>query len=218
MKDQRIIRVLHCLQKVTAAWEAPIVTQLARESRSPFVLLISTLLSLRTKDDVTAAATEKLIALANTPEAMLRLSDQTIRKAIYPVGFYRNKARTIREVSRDLLNRFGGKVPGSLDELLSLKGVGRKSANLVLALGFGMDTICVDTHVHRISNRLGFVRTKSPEQTEYDLREVLPRRYWSNYNTWMVAFGQQICRPISPLCSQCPVETLCPKIGVTRSR
>jgi endonuclease-3 len=218
MKDQRIIKVLHSLQKATAAWEEPIVTQLARESRSPFVLLISTLLSLRTKDDITAAATEKLIALANTPEAMLRLSDQTIRKAIYPVGFYRNKARTIREVSRELLNRFGGKVPDSLDELLSLKGVGRKSANLVLALGFGIDTICVDTHVHRISNRLGFVRTKSPEQTEYALQEVLPRCYWSNYNKWMVAFGQQICRPISPLCSQCPVETLCPKIGVTRSR
>lgn len=196
----------------------PIVSLLAEERRGPFSILISTLLSLRTKDEVTAEASERLFALAATPEEMLRLSEEEIRRAIYPVGFYRNKAKTIRSICRDLIDRFDSRVPDTIEQLLSLKGVGRKTANLVVSLGYGKDGICVDTHVHRISNRLGYVATKTPEQTEYALRKKLPRRYWSVFNTLLVAFGRNTCRPLSPLCSRCPVAAYCDRVGVTRSR
>lgn len=198
--------------------ELPIVSHMAKERRDPFTILISTLLSLRTKDEVTVQASEKLFALAATPEEMLRLSEEKIRRAIYPVGFYRNKAKTIRYICRELLDRFDSRVPDTIEQLLTLKGVGRKTANLVVSLGFGKDGICVDTHVHRISNRLGYVVTKTPEETEYALRKKLPRRYWSVFNTLLVAFGRNICRPISPLCSTCPVAKYCDRVGVTRSR
>ena len=178
----------------------------------------STILSLRTKDEVTAAATERLFTLASTPEEMLKLSEEKIIWAIYPVGFYRNKAKTILHICRELIGRFNSQVPDTIEELLSLKGVGRKTANLVVTLGYRKEGICVDTHVHRISNRLGYVRTKTPEQTEYALREKLPLEYWSLYNTLMVAFGRNICRPISPLCGTCPVSSYCDRVGVTRSR
>lgn len=196
----------------------PIVSLLAEERRGPFSILISTLLSLRTKDEVTAEASERLFALAATPEEMLRLSEEEIRRAIYPVGFYRNKAKTIRSICRDLIDRFDSRVPDTIEQLLSLKGVGRKTANLVVSLGYGKDGICVDTHVHRISNRLGYVATKTPEQTEYALRKKLPRRYWSVFNTLLVAFGRNTCRPLSPLCSRCPVAAYCDRVDVTRSR
>lgn len=218
MKDLPITKVIHRLRQTVKAWDEPIVSQMARRRQSPFALLISTLLSLRTKDEVTATATERLLALAQTPEEMLRVSEQTIQKTIYPVGFYRNKARTIRDVSHELIKRFEGRVPDTLEDLLSLKGVGRKTANLIVSLGYGKDGLCVDVHVHRISNRLGFVQTKTPEQTEFALRKILPRRYWSEYNTIIVSFGQHICRPVSPFCSRCPVKAWCPRIGVTRSR
>jgi endonuclease-3 len=198
--------------------DLPIVSQLAEEHRDPFEILISTLLSLRTKDEVTAVATQRLFALASTPEGMLRLSEEAIQKAIYPVGFYRNKAETILHVCRELLDRFGGRVPDSLEALLTLRGVGRKTANLVVALGFGGAGLCVDTHVHRISNRLGYVRTRTPEETEFALRAKLPRKYWLRYNTLLVAFGRNTCRPISPLCSGCPLASYCDRIGVTKSR
>ena len=196
----------------------PIVSQLAAENFDPYALLVSTLLSLRTKDEVTAVATERLLDLARNPEDMLKLSEEEIGKAIYPAGFYRNKARTIREISRALLEKYKGSVPDTIEELLKLKGVGRKTANLVISLGFDKDGICVDTHVHRISNRLGYVTTKTPEKTEHALREKLPKRFWKIYNTLMVAFGRKICRPLSPLCSSCPVHRLCDRNGVTRSR
>lgn len=196
----------------------PIVSQLAAENYDPYALLVSTLLSLRTKDEVTAVATERLLNLARSPENMLKLSEEDIGKAIYPVGFYRNKARTIREISHTLLEKYQGSVPDTMEELLKLKGVGRKTANLVISLGFDKDGICVDTHVHRISNRLGYVTTKTPEKTEAALREKLPKRFWKIYNTLMVAFGQQICRPVSPRCSSCPVYGLCDRAGVTKSR
>ena len=149
---------------------------------------------------------------------MLRLRAGTIEKLIYPVGFYRTKARVLLGVSRDLLDRFGSRVPDDIDALLTLKGVGRKTANLVVTMGYGKPGICVDTHVHRISNRLGYVRTRTPEQTEMALRAKLPRRYWIGYNDLLVSFGQNICVPISPKCSQCPVTDLCPRVGVTSSR
>ena len=149
---------------------------------------------------------------------MRRLSADRIARLIFPVGFYRTKARVLRAISRDLLQRFGGKVPSDLDALLTLKGVGRKTANLVVTVGFGNPGICVDTHVHRISNRLGFVRTATPDQTELALRAKLPRRYWIGYNDLLVAFGQNVCRPLSPHCSSCPVARLCPRVGVGRAR
>ena len=196
----------------------PIVSKLAAENYDPYALLVSTLLSLRTKDKVTAVATERLLNLARSPRDMLKVPEEKIIKAIYPVGFYRNKARTIREISNTLLEKYQGSVPDTIEELLKLKGVGRKTANLVIALGFDKDGICVDTHVHRISNRLGYISTKTPEKTESALREKLPKRFWKIYNTLMVAFGQKICRPVSPRCSSCPVYRFCDRAGVTISR
>lgn len=181
-------------------------------------MLIACLLSLRTQDTTTGPAAARLFALADTPEAMLRLSARRIERAIYPVGFYRTKARVIRGLCRDLLERFDGRVPDDIDALLTLKGVGRKTANLVVTLGFDKPGICVDTHVHRISNRLGYVRTRTPDETEMALRGKLPRRYWIGYNDLLVTFGQNVCAPVSPKCSGCPVAGLCPRVGVRTSR
>lgn len=218
MKDEKIGEVVRALRKSIQGWELPIVTYLAEKRESPYTILISTILSLRTKDEVTAEASSRLFRLADTPADMLRLSEATIAKTIYPVGFYRRKAATILDVSRALRERFGGRVPDSIEELLTLNGVGRKTANLVVSLGYGKPGICVDTHVHRISNRLGYVRTKTPDETENALRKKLPRKYWIEYNTLMVAFGRNVCRPTSPLCSVCPVSSLCDRVGVLRSR
>lgn len=218
MDDRHMAEVIPLLELELAKRELPIVTKLAEEHCDPFEILISTLLSLRTKDEVTAAATERLFSLASTPAEMLRLSEAEIQKAIYPVGFYRNKAETIHHVCRELIKRFQSRVPDSIEELLTLKGVGRKTANLVVSLGFNGAGLCVDTHVHRISNRFGYVRTKSPEETEFALRAKLPPEYWSRYNTLLVAFGRNTCRPISPLCSHCPVKSYCDRVGVVKSR
>ncbi len=218
MDERHMAEIIRRLERELTRGETPIVTLLAERHRNPFEILISTLLSLRTKDEVTAAATKRLFSLAETPAAMLRLDPEEIRRTIYPVGFYRRKAETIREVCRDLIDRFDSRVPATLEELLTLKGVGRKTANLVVSLGYGGAGICVDTHVHRISNRLGYVRTRTPEETEFALRKRLPRRYWIRFNTLLVAFGQNTCRPLSPLCSTCPIARYCDRVGVTRSR
>jgi endonuclease-3 len=218
MQDNKISTVIKILKKELAVGTMPIVSHLAEDQRDPFVILVSTLLSLRTKDEVTAVATEKLFALASTPEEFLQIPLSKIVRTIYPVGFYRVKARTIHHVCRELISRFNSKVPAELDELLSIKGVGRKTANLVVTLAYGKDGICVDTHVHRISNRLGYVKTKTPDETEFALRDKLPRRHWIIYNTVMVAFGRQTCKPVSPLCSLCPVNIYCDRVGVTHSR
>ena len=159
-----------------------------------------------------------MFALADGPESMSRLPARRIERAIFPVGFYRTKARVILGICRDLLERFDGRVPDRIDDLLTLKGVGRKTANLVVTMGFGKPGICVDVHVHRISNRWGLIRTRNPAESETALRQRLPRRYWIGYNDLLVAFGQNICQPVSPRCSRCPVESACPRIGVTRSR
>jgi len=211
--------VLCILRREVRKWNAPIVTFVAVQTHDPFRVLIACLLSLRTKDETTGPAARRLFTLADTPAGMLRLRAEEIEAAIYPVGFYRTKARTILEICRVLEHDHGGRVPDDMEALLALKGVGRKTANLVLTQGFARHGICVDTHVHRISNRWGYVRTKTPEQTEMALRERLPRRYWIEYNDLLVAFGQTICKPTSPLCeSRCPVERYCPRIGVTRHR
>ncbi len=184
----------------------------------PFRILIGCVLSLRTKDEVTYPATQRLFSRARTPREMLALRAPAIAKLVYPVGFYRRKSEQIREISRLLLARHGGKVPDTIEELLELPGVGRKTANLVVTLGFGKPGICVDTHVHRISNRLGWVRTKHPHETEEALRALLPRRHWIPINEILVRHGQQVCKPISPLCSACPVAADCPRVGVARHR
>jgi len=218
MKDADINTIIKILKKELAVGTIPIVSHLAEDQRDPFVILISTLLSLRTKDEVTAVATDRLFELASTPEKMLKVPLDKIARTIYPVGFYRVKAQNIHHTCRELINRFNSKVPDNLDDLLSIKGVGRKTANLVVSLAYGKDAICVDTHVHRISNRLGYVKTKMPDETEFALRKKLPRRHWIIYNTIMVAFGRKTCKPISPLCSQCPVNKYCDRLGVTLSR
>jgi endonuclease-3 len=218
MKDNDINIVIKILKKELEVSTLPIVSHLAENQRDPFVILISTLLSLRTKDEVTAVATDRLFELASTPEEMLKVPLDKIAKTIYPEGFYRVKAQNIHHTCRELIKRFASKAPDNIDELLSIKGVGRKTANLVVSLAYGKDAICVDTHVHRISNRLGYVKTKTPEETEFALRKKLPRRHWIIYNTIMVAFGRKTCKPVSPLCSQCPVNKYCNRIGVTLSR
>ena len=194
------------------------MAEVAAERRDPFRVLIACLLSLRTKDETTGPAAARLFALADTPEAMRRLPAKRIERAIFPVGFYRTKARVLLGVCRDLLERFGGQVPDDIDRLLTLKGVGRKTANLVVTQGFNKPGICVDIHVHRISNRLGYVKTKNPTETETALRKRLPRRYWIGYNDLLVSFGQNICHPVSSRCSECPVRPRCARVGVTRWR
>jgi len=211
-------RVIARLQREAPRWRPTAIGRLAERSRDPFRVLIACLLSLRTKDETTGPASERLFALADSPAKMLRLTPKQIERAIFPVGFYRTKARVVLGVSRDLIERFDGEVPASIDALLTLKGVGRKTANLVVTQGFNKPGICVDTHVHRISNRLGYVRTGNPEKTEAALRAKLPRRYWIGYNDLLVSFGQNICLPVSPRCSECPVGGLCPRVGVKRSR
>jgi len=199
--------------------EVPVVTRISEnENGNPFLVLVSTLLSLRTKDETTDKAMAHLSERAQTPEDILRLSDKELEKIIYPVGFYRNKARTLKHVSRIILDKYGGKVPDSLDELLTIKGVGRKTANLVITEAYGKLGICVDTHVHRISNRLGIVSTKNPHGTEEQLRKVLPKKYWIIYNTLLVAFGRKTCHPVSPRCSRCPLSHICKQVGVVRHR
>jgi endonuclease III len=207
------------LQAEAPQWADTALTVVAQTmGRDPFKILVGCLLSLRTKDETTGPAAARLFALAGTAETMLQLPLESIERAIYPVGFYRTKARTILEICRVLVERYAGKVPETIEALLELKGVGRKTANLVLALGFLKPAICVDTHVHRISNRWGYVRTRNPEETELRLRRKLPRTYWLVYNDLLVAFGQNICKPISPLCGQCPLHVTCPKVGVERHR
>ncbi|MBI5303956.1 MAG: endonuclease III [Chloroflexi bacterium] len=218
MKDPDIHRVITILRQVTRAWAQPYVTALAQESRDPFRVLISTMLSLRTKDAVTAESSRRLFTLASTPQTMLKLAAREIEKAIYPVGFYRTKARNILLVCRELVERHKSQVPSDLNALIALPGVGRKTANLVITQGFGELGICVDTHVHRIMNRWGYVKTGLPDQTEMALREKLPREYWIEINDHLVALGQNICHPTSPKCSLCPINGHCARVGVTRSR
>jgi endonuclease-3 len=216
--NREIHSVIRILRREVPQWETPIVTLMAETYESPFRVLISCILSLRTQDATTARAAHRLFAVADTPEAMLKLSAKRIEKLIYPVGFYKTKAKNIRDICRVLVEKYGGEVPHEIDELLKLKGVGRKTANLVVTLGYKKPGICVDTHVHRISNRWGYVKTATPEKTEFALREKLPKPYWIEYNDLLVSFGQHLCRPISPLCSHCPVKKYCRRIGVTVRR
>lgn len=198
--------------------ELPAVSYVAITKNDPYCVLISTLLSLRTKDDVTLKASVRLFDKADNPQAMLKLSAKEIEDLIFPTGFYRTKAQRILEVSQVLADKYGGKVPDTVEELLALPGVGIKTANLTLNLGFGIDAICVDCHVHQISNRMGWIKTKTPEESEKVLQTVMPRRYWIPLNELLVSYGQEVCTSVSPRCSLCPENGQCPKIGVVKSR
>jgi len=210
-----IEKAIALLRKEIPKYKVPIVGHFAD---SPFKVLIATLLSLRTKDKATHQACDRLFALADTPQQILRISLPRLETLIFPVGFYKVKAKTLHHVCRELIEKHGGKVPPDLDALLKIKGIGRKTANLVVTIAFNLPGICVDIHVHRISNRWGYVRTATPEKTEAALRERLPGKYWISYNDLLVTYGQNVCLPVSPFCSQCKLERFCPKIGVTRHR
>jgi len=218
MNDRDIHACIRLLRREVGRWKEPVVGVLAKASRDPFQILIATILSLRTRDRTTAEASERLFRLATTPAAMRRLPVRQIERAIYPVGFYRTKARQIREIARELQERYRGQVPDDMAALLTFKGVGRKTANLVVTLGFQKPGICVDIHVHRISNRWGYIQTRSPADSEQSLRKKLPKPYWIEYNDLLVPFGQNICTPISPRCSECKLIRYCSRVGVTSSR
>ena len=217
MSLSRVLKTIKLIKSQVNDCVVPSVTQIARK-RNPYQVLISCILSLRTKDKTTVQASKKLFKIADKPASMIKLDSKRIQRLIYPVGFYRNKSKVILELSRKILEDYSGKVPQSSNELLGLKGVGRKTANLVLGLGFGIPAICVDTHVHRISNRLGWVKTNSPEETELALQKIIPRRKWIELNTLLVTFGQNLCFPVSPFCSKCRVYSLCKRRGVVKSR
>ena len=198
--------------------DVPVVTRIANERHDPFLVLIGCLLSLRTKDETTDKAMERLMKRARTPRELLSIPTGEVERIIYPVGFYKVKSRLIKEISRTVIEKYHNVVPDTLDELLTIKGVGRKTANIVITEGFGAPGIAVDTHVHRISNRLGAVRTKTPEETEMRLRQILPQEYWRVYNPLLVTHGRRTCTPLSPWCGRCRVHDLCARVGVTRSR
>jgi endonuclease III len=202
----------------TVTGTLPSVSEIGRETSDPFRVLISTVISLRTRDEVTFSASMRLFERADTPRDMLALPEEEISRLIYPAGFYRTKAQNIKRICGILQNDFGGAVPGDREHLLSLPGVGLKTANLVLSLGLNIPAICVDTHVHRIANRMGWVKTAKPDDTEKALSHILPEKYWIPINELLVLYGQQICHPLSPRCSVCPATIYCLRNGVERHR
>lgn len=210
--------MLAILRKDIKQWKEPIVGTFAHGPNAPFKILISTVLSLRTKDAVTELASHRLFAKADNARDMLRLTAPEIEKLIYPVGFYRTKARNVLRICDILEREYQGEVPSEMETLLTFPGVGRKTANLVITVGYKKYGICVDTHVHRISNRWGLVKTQMPDETETALRKVLPQKYWITFNDILVTYGQNLCVPISPFCSKCKIRPYCPRIGVTTFR
>ncbi len=218
MKVFDIHVIMATLRHEKQSWRTPAVTILAGGERSPFAVLVACIISLRTRDEVTAVAAGRLLKRAGSPECMCRLSDDEIAFLIYPAGFYRNKASQLRAIAERLVTDYAGLVPDDMEKLLTFKGVGRKTANLVLTLGFGKPGICVDTHVHRICNRWGYVETSTPQATEMALRAKLPVEYWIEINDLLVAFGQNQCHPVSPRCSVCRLGDVCAKAGVSKSR
>mgnify|MGYP001306967794 FL=1 len=219
MRQDHVTAALRIVKREIRQWEEPVLGVVARESnRDPFRILISCLLSLRTKDKTTGEASARLYALAHQPATMLAIPLQQIELAIYPVCFYRTKAKSIHAICRRLLEAYGGAVPNSIEELVTLSGVGRKTANLVVTVAFGKPGICVDIHVHRISNRWGYVKTETPEETEVALRNKLPKQHWITFNDLLVPYGQHLCQPVSPFCSKCKLTEYCDRVGVTKSR
>lgn len=219
MRAKDIPQIIRILKTASRRFKTPFVTEAsARLHKDPYSVLVSCILSLRTKDEITRATATRLLKAAPIPEKLARLSAKEIEKTIYPAGFYRRKAVVLKEIAEKLISVYSSKVPDGIDELLKLKGVGRKTANLVVTMGFNKPGICVDAHVHRITNRWGFVSTKNPDETELALRGKLDKRYWIRFNGLLVTYGQNICKPISPLCSQCGISKLCARKGVGKSR
>lgn len=217
MDIEKIVKIMEKERKVSEPTAVESFIDI-NKSRNPFKVLISTIISLRTKDEVTALSSKALFKLADTPSSMSKMTIKKIEKAIYPCGFFRNKAKTIREISKEIVKEYAGEVPDSIEELVKFKGVGRKTANLVLTLGFDKPAICVDIHVHRIFNRLGYVKTKNPDETEMKLRDKLPLKLWKRINSLLVFYGQKICRPVSPFCTDCKLTKLCKKNNVLSYR
>jgi len=218
MNEFDIHAAIRTLRQEYLSWKTPAVTIVAQCERSPFKVLVSCIISLRTRDEVTALASKRLFGRAGTPELMQDVPVDEVAELIYPAGFYRTKAAQIVEISKRLVSEYGGIVPDEIDQLLKFKGVGRKTANLVVTLGFGKPGICVDTHVHRICNRWGYVSTRTPDDTETVLRKKLPEEYWLEINDLLVAFGQNQCHPLSPRCSDCRLAGICARVGVGPSR
>ena len=217
--QERIIASLKLLQEATKDLPPTLTMALIKDfGRDPYLILISCLLSLRARDTMTYPVSKKLFNLVKTPKEMVLVPLKDLEQLFYPLGFFRTKAMRVKEVSKDLLERFAGQVPRTQKELLSIKGIGRKTANLVLACAFDIPAICVDTHVHRIANRLGWVTTKTPDETERELMKIVPQNLWIELNTYLVQWGQNVCTPRSPRCSSCVLNPLCPKIGVTTRR
>ena len=218
MQEVDIHIVLRLVKEFIQQWPVPVMERLAENRPDPFTILVSCILSLRTRDQTTAEASARLFALSADPFSMAKMTVKKIEKAIFPVGFYRTKAKQIQEGSKLICQEFQGKVPDTIEDLVRLPGVGRKTANLVRTVGYKKLGICVDIHVHRICNRLGYVHTKSPDETEWFLRKNLSRKYWITLNSLLVPFGQNQCTPISPRCSSCPISHLCQRVGITTAR
>ncbi|PLX71540.1 MAG: endonuclease III [Denitrovibrio sp.] len=219
MKKADIHEVYRILEDVYQNMEEPSVTKISKQTkRDPFRVLVSCLISLRTKDEVTLEASVRLFQAADNPAAMVQMDEKKIAELIYPAGFYKTKSKTIRDISQLLIDEYEGEVPDEIDELVKLKGVGRKTANLVIVEGFGRPAVCVDTHVHRIFNRLGYLKTKNADKTEIELRKHLPKDYWIRINEILVAYGRAVCRPVSPYCSSCRISRYCDKISVDTRR
>ncbi len=218
MKSVPIDKVYSTLKSYTKNLPVPVVELVEAQTKDPFKVLVTTILSARTKDQTTVFAIKKLFKVVHLPSDLQKLSVKKIEELIYPVGFYKNKAKYLKALPDELNEQFAGIIPHTIDELIKLPGVGRKTANLVVAIAFAKPAICVDIHVHRISNRLGYLKTKTPYESEMILRKKLPKKYWISYNTILVAFGQHLCAPVSPHCSKCPIIKYCNRIGVKTSR
>lgn len=214
-----IKKIIDILTAQTKNFSPTLIESVIKEyGKNPFLILIACLLSLRAKDIVTIEVCKVLFKIAKTPKQILGIPQNKLEKIIYKIGFYKNKAKVLHEVSRKILSEFKGKVPKEEKDLLKLPGVGRKTANLVMGMAYGSPSICVDVHVHRISNRLGLIKTKTPDQTEIELKKILLKKYWSLWNNLLVKWGQNICTPVSPWCSKCTIRKLCKRVGVKKSR
>lgn len=218
MNQKNISKVMQILEKYFNYRERTTLNRMRKNKEQAFKILISCLLSLRARDENTEKVSQKLFEIADTPKEISKLSTKRLEKIIYSSGHYKKKARTLKHVSKEILKRFNNKVPSTKEELLSIKGIGPKTANIVLNFAFNQDVLPIDTHCHRIPNRLGWVKTKTPEKTEKELEKILPKKYWKEFNGIFVLFGRTICQPISPKCSTCPIKKYCKRVGVTRNR
>ena len=218
MNEKDLIDIIKILRKEIKKWDVPVVSLVSKAHKDPFSILISTVISLRTKDEVTLKSFNKLFSKAKSPKEMLKLKEEEMAELIYPAGFYKTKGKNIRKICEILIEKYKGKVPNSMEKLLELPNVGRKTANLVISVGFDGDGVCIDVHNHRILNRFGFLKTKNPEETEYEVRKRVDKKYWRELSFLLVAYGQHICRPISPYCSKCLIKKKCKRRGVEVSR